>query len=244
MNGLTPFFAGLAEATLLMMSRGDRVPDLLNAYVECDDFRNFNDAATDGDWVTTQATAGTADVIDGFGGLLQLDCNSATANQGIQVQQRAETFLPAAGKDLLFECRLKVTDTIDKVQLFAGLSVLDTSLFANGEMTSANYIGFILDATEQAGSNAGKPALQLDSTAGNEEKLSAIAPLTEDTFIRLGFFLSGASRLTPIVNGVPGLPLDITNCPATELAVSFACLSEGTNDPITTVDWYYAIQIR
>lgn len=239
MNALTPFFSNMAAATLMLVGKG--VPDLLDVYAECDDFAAFD---ADDDYVVTQATAGTADVIDGKGGLLQLDSNSTTADQGIQVQRKIETFLPAAGKNLLFECRVKVTDTIDKVQFFAGLSILDTSIFASGEVSASNYIGFVLDATEQGGSNAGKPSLELNSTAGSEEKQSAAATLAEDTYIRLGFYLEGITSVTPIVNGVPGTRIDITNCPITELSPSFACQSEGTNDPIAVFDWYYCVQLR
>lgn len=237
---LTPFYGfGVPAATAALASRGDRVPDLLDAYVEYDDFSAFD---ADDDYVVTQASAGTADLIDGGGGLLELDSNSTTADQGIQVQHKTETVKPEAGKNVLFECLLKVTDTIDKVQLFVGLSVLDTTIFASGEVSASNYIGFVLDATEQAGSNAGKPSLELNSTAGSEEKLSAVATLAEGTYIRLGFLLEGTTRLTPIVNGVPGTALTITNCPATELAASWACLSEGTNDPIAVVDWYHIVK--
>jgi hypothetical protein len=236
-----PFDDGIPAASMLLMSRGNKVPDFLDAYVEHDDFKSFD---ADDDWVVTNATAGTADVIDGAGGILELDAASSTADQGIQIQRKIETFLPAANKDILFECRLKVTDTIDKVQLFAGLSVLDTTIFASGEPTSTDYIGFLLDATEQAGANANKPSLELNSTAGSEEKGAAAATLVEATYIRLGFLLTGITRLTPIIDGVPGTSLAITDCPVTEMAASFACLSEGTNDPITSLDWYYAVQLR
>lgn len=240
MKALTPFFSNMAAATLMQL--GGAVPaDLLDAYWEFDDFSSFD---ADDDYVVTQATAGTADVIDGKGGLLQLDSNSTTADQGIQFQHKTETFLPAAGKNILFECLVKVTDTIDKVQFFAGLSILDTSIFASGEVSASNYIGFVLDATEQGGSNAGKPSLELNSTAGSEEKQSAAATLAEDTYIRLGFYLEGITSVTPIINGVPGTRIDITNCPITEMAVSGVCQTEGTNDPIAVWDWYYCVQLR
>lgn len=228
---------GYAPAEILYGKRNDP----LAVQYERDDFGILNVVAG---WVSTAATAGTSAIIDGAGGLLELDSASATADQGIQVQRIKEMWLPAAGKDLLFETRLKVTDTVDKVQLFAGLSVTDTTIFASGEISAADYIGYVLDATEQGGSNAGKPALQLDSTAGSEEKLSAVTTLAEGIFVRLGFYLHGTSSLVPLVNGIPGTALDITSCPATELAISFACLTEGTNDPIAVVDWYECIQLR
>lgn len=240
MNALSHLLGG-QPAALLLGSNGDVVPPVLDKYVEFDDFHAFD---ADDDFVVTNATAGTADVIDGAGGLLQLDAASTTADQGVQVQRKIETFLPAAGKDILFECRLKVTDTIDKAQIFAGLSVLDTSMFASGVPSMSDYIGFVCDATDQAASGGGL-YLELNSTAGSEEKSSSIVKtLVEDTYVRLGFHLSSNTGVTPYVDGVAGTRIAITDCPATALAVSFACLSEGTNDPIMTLDWYYAIQLR
>lgn len=251
MKNLRPLHPAHAAAALLLASRGDAVPDFLDAYVECDDFSRFNPVQTIdsvptlADYVVTNATAGTAEVIDGAYGLLKLDAASATDDQGVQVQRRVETFRPAAGKDILFECKLANTHPT-KVQLFAGLSVLDTTMFASGAITMTDYIGFVLDAAEQAGANAGKPSLELNSAAGSEEKLEAVATLAANTSIRLGFHLSGLTRLTPLVNGIPGTPLEITACPATELSVSFATLSEGTPaaNPHTLVDWYYCVQSR
>lgn len=251
MKNLRPLHPSHAAAALLLASRGDAVPDLLDSYVEFDDFPRFNPVQTIdavptlADYVVTNATAGTAAVISGPGGILKLDAASVTDDQGVQVQRRIETFKPAAGKDIVFECLINNSHPT-KVQLFAGLSILDTTIFASGEMTASNYLGFVLDATEQAGANAGKPSLELNSTAGSEEKLSAVATLAANTNIRLGFHLSGLNRLTPLVNGIPGEPLVITNCPVANLAVSFATLSEATPaaNPASLVDWYYCVQSR
>ena len=216
--------------------------DFSHATVDADDFYAFD---ADDDWVVTQATAGTADVIDGAGGILQLDSASSTVNQGIQIQRKIETFLPAANKDIWFECRLKVTDTIDKVQLFAGLSILDTTIFASGAITATNYIGFVLDAAQQA-ATASTVQLEINSTAGSEEQVTGGTKLlVEDTYVQLGFHLQSNTTLRCFVDGVKtGDDLTITNAPATEMSISFACLSHGTNDPITSLDWYRCVQLR
>lgn len=244
MRGMTPFFGtAIPEASLMLASRGDKVPDLLNAYVEFDDFDNFDNTATTGRWVTTQATAGTTARIDGAGGLLELDSNSATQGQGVQIQRTKETFLPAAGKNILFETRLKVTDTVGGVQFFAGLSVLDTTIIASNAMSASNFIGYVLDDAKQT-ANAGAPSFGVDSTAGAAELTAAAVTLVEDTWIRLGFLLEGITKLTPIINGVPGTAVTVTNCPVTEMAPSFVCQTNGTVDPILLVDWFYCIQVR
>lgn len=213
------------------------------AHYEYHDFSHFD---ADDDWVVTNFTAGTADVIDGAGGILQLDAASATADQGVQIQRKIETFLPAADKSLWYEARLKVTDTIAGVQLFAGLSVLDVTMFAAGIPTMADYIGWSLDAVQQA-ATASTPLLELNSTAGSKENPTDAAQLlVEDTYIRLGFKLTSNTTLEAFVNGVKvGSSLTITDCPATEMALSFVCIEEGgAVDPITSIDWVRCLQIR
>lgn len=211
------------------------IPDFTVAYTESNDFDHF-DAGDD--FVVTQASAGTADVIDGFGGILELDAASSTADQGVQVQHKTETVKLAAGRLVVFECKLKVTDTIDKAQVFAGLSVLDTSIIASGEMSASDYVGFVMDATKQAGASAGKLDLELNSTSGSEEQSEDAATLVEDTYIRLGFIIDGITSVTPFVDGVLGTAITISSAPTTEMSVSFVCQSEGTNDPIVSLDWY------
>lgn len=212
-----------------------------DAYVEYSDFESFD---ADDDWVVSNATAGTADVIDGAGGILELDAASSTADQGVQIQHKTETFLPAADKDIIFECRLKITDTIDKVQFFAGLSVLDTSVFASGLNTSTDHIGFEADAVTQAA--AGGRLDFVSEKVGARANTATVHTAVEDTFVILGFYVDGLNSATPLINGLPGTPLEAggTNLPIIELAATFACLSEGTNDPIVSLDWYYCIQVR
>jgi hypothetical protein len=213
------------------------------AYHEFNDFTKFD---ADDEWTVTQATQGTADVIDGAGGLLQLDAASATADQGVQVQHSTETIKLTAGKRAYFEARVRLTDTIDKAQILIGFSILDTTIFASGEVSATNYVGWVLDATQQA-ATASTIQLELNSTAGSEEKnADCDTLLVEATFVRLGFKITqnsdGADVLRGYVNGVKvGDDLVITDLPTTEMAVSFACLSEGTNDPILDVDWYRAL---
>ncbi len=215
-----------------------------------DDFLDFDSTATTGNWVVTQATAGTAARIDGAGGILQLDCNSTTADQGIQAQRISETFKIEAGKDIWFQTRLYVTDTVDKVQLFAGLSVLDTTIFASGEISASDYLGFLLDATKQAGADAGKVDLEIKKTGQTAELVSNVKLLVDATYVLLGFHLYWGTDGTTCymqayVDGVPtGDPETVTNYPATEMTVSFACLSEGTNDPIALVDYVKVIAER
>lgn len=223
---------------------GSLIPDFASLTYDFDDFHSFNDAATDGDWVTTQATAGTADIISSFGGVLELDCNSTTDDQGIQTQKRKAMFKLATGSVLKFGCRVQC-DLPTKGQFFCGLSVIDTSFFASGEASATDYVGFIIDATKQAGADEGKFDLEIDAASGSAVASSNAATLVANTAITLEFVVDcTALTLTPIVDGVEGTAATIVNLPSAQLAPTFACLSEDTDDPILLVDWFYCWQTR
>ena len=217
------------------------------AYREFDHFDRYDDDDT---YVTTQATAGTADVIDGAGGILQLDSASGTTDQGIQVQHKTETFKLAANKHIWFEARVNVDAItaigIDGSLIFVGLSVLDTTIFASGETTATDYIGWVLDATQQAAA-AGIIQLEIQSASGSEEKtVSGQFQFVEAAYVKLGFLITSNTTLQAYVNGVAvGDALTMSSAPSTEMAASFACLSEGvaSADPIMLVDYYECIQI-
>lgn len=234
-----------AEHMIKLLSRGSQEAlssSYRNWYVEADDFSSFD---ADDDYVVTQATAGTADVIDGAFGILQLDSNSATADQGIQVQHKTETILPAANKGLIFGCRLKVTDTIAGCQLFAGLSILDTTLFASGENSSTDHIGFEMNATTQAA--AGGRVDFVAEKGGARTSVSTVTTLVEDTYIILEFYANGLDTITPLINGVggTGITTGSTHTPTAEMAASFLCQEEGGSvDPICSLDWYFIAQER
>jgi hypothetical protein len=208
-----------------------------DSYFESSDFESFD---ADDDWVVTNATSGTAEVIDGAGGILSLDAGAVTQHQGVQVQHKTETILPAADKDILFECQIEVTDTFDKAQLFLGLSVLDTTLMDSGLNTSTDHIGLEIPTT---GAGVVDLVSEKGGVRGNQD---TVHTLVEATFVILGFYVDGLNSVTPLINGLAGTPIETggTHIPVTELAASFVCHADGTNDPIMGLDWYYVIQVR
>lgn len=235
---------------------GDLIPLILTAipnfitgpYVEFDDFASFD---ADDDWVVTNATAGTADLIDGAGGLLQLDSASSTADQGVQVQRKVETVKLAAGKKVVFAAKAKVTDLANNAQIYIGLGVLDTTFMASGVVSASDYIGFFQDVNVIAGTGdytASTLAFGLYD-GGTLEEVKAAAPMVEDTFFIVGFVVDGVTTATPFTvtsAGVVtlGTAITIADPPDTEMAVTFVCQSEGTVDPIMVVDWYYLFSTR
>ena len=192
-------------------------------------------------WTLTQASTGAVNLSDDAkGGVLELDSNSTTEAYGAQIQYTEGTlpFLPAANKDIWYECRIKIEDTYDKCELFAGLSAVDTSIIAGSDMTSANHIGFechtdngvVLFGAEKAGTEA--------------TPLSACT-LVEDTYVRLGFHVHGVTSIDYFVDGVKQSSTILTaNIPIVGLTPSFVCQSGGTNDPIMHIDWFKCVQLR
>ena len=214
------------------------------AYEFFEDFMDQKGDATasqnmDG-WTVTQASTGTVDIDDtAQGGVLLIDSASSTATQGVQIQYTEGTlpFIPVAGRDIWFECRLKVVDTYDKCEFFAGLSEADTTLINGSANTSANHIGWqcvtddgvLLFSSEKAGTGTTK----------------ASTTLVEDTYVRLGFHVKGVTSIDHYVNGVKQSTSHVTaNIPIVGLTPSFVCQSGGTNDPILHLDWVRCIQVR
>jgi len=201
---------------------------------------DFNDvqAATLAGYTATQATAGTFALTDEVGGVALLDSNSTTATQGINVQKLGECILPAASKDIWFECRFKIVDTYDKCELFAGLAITDTSIISGSDMTASDHIGWechtddgiILFGAEKAGTEA----TPLASTT-----------ITEAAYFKFAFHVKGVTSVDHWVNDAKLTTTHLTaNIPVVEITPSFVCQSGGTNDPIMHLDYYTCVQIR
>lgn len=201
-------------------------------------WQSYDPEATNGDYVLTQATAGTGAISTAAPGVLELDCNSTTQGQGVTLQRVKSAFIPAAGKHIWFECKLKVVDTFDKVQLFAGLSEIDTSLIAAGANSSANHIGWEI-ATLGAG------ALTFAGEKAGARGTATSVSIAEATYIRLGFYVNGVTSIQQYINGVAtGSPLATANVPIVALYPSFVCQTDDTNDPILHLMGYRVFQLR
>lgn len=201
-------------------------------------WHSYDAAATTGDYVLTQATAGTAAISTAAPGVLELDSGSSTVTQGATLQHNKACFLPASGKDIWAEFQFKIVDTFDKCELFVGLSELDTTLIAASANSSANHIGWqcvtddgvLLFTNEKA-------------TVGNT---IACATIAEATYIRLGFHYDGtADTCQQYVNGVAtGSAVATTYIPKVAIYPSFVCQSAGVNDPIMHLKGYRVFQLR
>jgi hypothetical protein len=228
------FYTGLWKTCPLMEALHD--PSV--AVVLNDQFTDFDPEATNGNWVVTQATAGTAAISTAAPGVLELDCNSTTQHQGVQAQRVKSAFVPAANKHIWFETKFKVVDTYDKVQLFAGLSEIDTTVIASGALSTSNHIGWKCLA-------AAAGVLTFDSEKATAAGTSTAATIAEDTYITLGFYVNGVTSVTQYVNGVQtGTAIATANVPIVALYPTLVCQTDGTNDPILHVQYVRCVQLR
>lgn len=201
-------------------------------------WNNYDAAATTGDYVGTQATAGTAAKSTAAIGVLEVDCNSTTQGQGFQIQRTKSAFLPAAGKHIWAEFKLKVVDTYDKVQLFCGLSEIDTTIIASGANSSANHIGWEIPT-------AGAGALTFAGEKAGARGTATSTSIAEDTYIKLGFYVNGVTSIQQYINGAAtGSEIATANIPVVAIYPSFVCQTDDTNDPILHLQGYRIFQLR
>lgn len=213
-------------------------------YLIEEDFTNV-DAATMAGYTATQASTGTWALGTAAGGYALADCNSGTQHQGINVQKLGPCFLPAANKDIWFECGFYVADTAITVQLFVGLADVDNTLMPNGNLDSGNseYIGFGVETTL-----AGVMSFyECKATAELSDSLGTAGTLATGTYIRTGFKVTGITGIQCWLNGAEQTLTNVvaSGIPVTDvLTPTFVCQTDSTTDPILHVDWYRVAQLR
>lgn len=265
LNGFSPSIWADAQVEL-QLAEG-------TGFIFFDDFTTGTLTAEGGDheWVITQQTAGTVVEIAGVGGILLIDSASGTADQGIEAQAyrsgvtTALHFIPTADTKMYFEVRLAIGDTPVGAQLFAGLSEIDTSMFASGANTSSNHLGFEMNALTQAGTagTAGKANFYGEkadarNTAAAEVGLDVHEFTDAGTggatvfadgaaWVKLGFIVDGVTDVRLFVNGQStGDVIPTANVPILGLVPTLCLLSEGVSsaDPTMQIDWIRVFQTR
>lgn len=215
-----------------------------------DDMKWFRE---DEPWASDAATTGTVSTLAGSDiGEMLVDSAAGGADQGINVQFGATLVKPLANRKIYYETRIKVIDLVTEAQLFIGLSEIDTTIFASGENSSANHIGFEANATSIAGTSyGGAGKLQFFGEKAGTRNTPPTADvglnvhtLVEDDYVKLGFIIDGVTECKVYVNGVFTKDVIPTaNIPIVALSPSYACLGESTSDPILTVDWVLLAQV-
>jgi hypothetical protein len=199
------------------------------------EYWNDFDTYTAGDWVVTETQAGATQALTaGDGGLLLLT-NSAADDDLVALQKTPAAFTFTAGKKTFFRCRFKVSDATQS-DVVIGLQVIDTTPL---DVTDGVYF------LKADGSTAFSVICRKNATTGSTSA-SSIATLADDTFIELGFYYDGESKVVYEVNGSVKGSLDATSTylPDTTCTVSFALQNGEAVAKTMTVDYIYAAKER
>lgn len=218
-------FAGMAE-----------LPISINpAYFQIvDDFTGVAIDTTN-DWtVVKDDDATVAIVADTVGGEVALTSKATTDNDGASIQGN-EIFLPASGKNMYFQTRIKNTK-VDQTDICVGF----TQNFATNPenmLTASNRIVFQV--------NDGSAAILCKTEATDTEtSTSSGVSMVNDTYIVLAIAVEGTGTVRFYINGQL-VATHTTNIPATELAVAAMSLSgDALGTRATTLDYIIAAETR
>lgn len=197
-------------------------------------FNDFDTYAA-GDWTVTETSStATQALADGDGGWL-LVTNSDQDDSLCALQKVGESFLMESGKKAFFKTRFKVSDATQS-DLVVGLQVTDTS-----PLDVSDGIYFL----KSDGAATVDLVCRKNATTGSNTK-TAVATLSDDTFVTLGWYYDGSGSITYSVNGtVQGsLGASSSYLPDTDLTVSFAIQNGEAAAKTMTVDFVYAAKQR
>jgi len=199
-------------------------------------FQSYNATATTGDYLLTAVTTGTAAISTTYPGCIAIDAGAATAHQGAQIQRLKSMFLPATGKDLWFEARVRMTTAII-AELFIGLAASDTTIIASGAMNVNNHLGW------SSVTNDG--VLLFDADKAGTGTTIAATSVSTSAWVRLGFKYDGTSdTVQQYINGVAtGSAIATTYISKSAMYPTLVCQGGGTGQPVLNAT-YRAFQLR
>lgn len=203
-----------------------------------EDFQNYDATATTGDYLLTQATAGSAAISATAPGTLSIDSGSTTTQQGANVQRIKSAFIPAAGKHIWAEFNVSFTGVDNlNVETAIGLFEIDNSIIATSAVSTANGIGWT-SVTDDG-------VLLFNTEKASAAATRAATTIVSATKVRLGFYVNGVTSIVQYINGVvTGTDTATANIPIVALYPSFVCMSAGTDQPILHVHGYQIFQLR
>jgi hypothetical protein len=204
-------------------------PTLFHTY-----FNDF-DTYVAGDWTVTETDSGATQALTAGDGGLLLVTNTAADDDLVALQKNPAAFTFTAGKKTFFRCRFKVSDATQSDVVF-GLQVVDATPL---DVTDGIYF---LKADGAATVNF---VCRKNASTGSTSAL-AVATMANDTFIELGFYYDGESKVAYEVNGSVLGSLDASSAylPDTTCTVSFALQNGEAVAKTMTVDYIYVAKER
>jgi hypothetical protein len=203
-DGVTNVNASTALGTYIM-------PDPTSAHTWFNDFDDYLAA----EWVISETGSGTRAVGNLDGGVLVVT-NAGTENDcnwlqwsGSTLATVAETFKFEAKKPTWMKARFKVS-VADQNDIMIGLYITDT-----------DPIGGVTDGTYFRSAD-GSAVMSLVVEKNSTETVTTAGTLANDTYVTVGFYYDGGSKIDVYWNDVRVASSVTTNlCDDEELAVSF-----------------------
>jgi len=204
-------------------------PTLFHTY-----FQDF-DTYTAGDWTVTETDASATQALTAGDGGLLLITNTAADNDLVALQKNPAAFTFTAGKKTFFRCRFKVSDATQSDLVF-GLQVVDSTPL---DVTDGIY--FL-----KADGAATLDFICRKNASTGSVTATAVATMADDTFIELGFYYDGQSKVAYEINGSVLGSLDASSAylPDTTCTVSFALQNGEAVAKTMTVDYVYVAKER
>lgn len=204
-------------------------PALFHTYFE--DFDYF----TANDWTITTVEAGGGSaseaLTDEDGGVL-LITNDAADDDSDFFNKVGESFTFEAGKRLFFSSRFKVSDATQS-DFVMGLQITDTT-----PLDVSDGVFFMKDD----GDANLDFYVEKDGTASSA---TAVATVSDDTYITVDFYYDGVDKVIYGVNGVPLGSLATTNLPDDEeLTISFGIQNGEAAAKTMSVDYILVMKER
>jgi hypothetical protein len=199
----------------------------------------YDPEATNGDYVLTQATAGSAAMSTTVPGTLNISAGSTTATHGANVQRVKSAFVPAADKHIWAEFNVSYSGVgALNVETAVGLAEIDTSVIGSSAVSTVNHILF-----ESCTDDGILLFNSMKASAGNTP--AAAHTIVSATKVRLGFKVTGVTSIQAYVNGVAtGSAIATANIPIVALYPTLVCQSGGTDSPVLAVHGFRIFQLR
>lgn len=222
-DAVTRLPSGLTNVSIADLFADLRQPDPTIYHQYFQDFDTYVAA----DWVVTETDSNATEALTAGDGGLLLVTNTAADNDLVALQKTPAAWTMTVGKKAFFRCRFKVSDATQS-DIAIGLQVIDTTPL---DVTDGIYF------LKVDGAATIDIVCRKDATTGSTSATS-IGTLADDTFIELGWYYDGVSKLVYSVNRTVVGALSVTDyLPDTTLAVSFALQNGEAVAKLLTVDY-------
>lgn len=226
-NVPTNYPGGVTNVFPYVTLGGFLAPDPTAAHTFFTDF----DTYIAGDWTVTETDAGATETLANVDGGVLLLTNTAADDDLVALQNKAETFLFASGKQLWFKARMKVSDATQS-DFVMGLQITDTTPLAVTD-------GVYFQKTD------GSAVCSLKVTKNSTTTTTTAATIVDDTWVTLGFVYNGIDRIDIYVDDNRVASSVTTNLvDDEELTISFALQNGEAVAKTMSIDYIFASKQR